>query len=186
MAPKPENCSCVNWGAPHPGTHYPTCPYNKIAPPDERAPGPPTESEMEGLPPGALGSLARPEVTTSRPDTRQTVVQAEPLDSPDECRNECLKWDLPAGKRLQPGQHHPMCFFYAKWRQKTSQERPFWLVDVSTGKAVRRAEADEVALSDTTYERTGSRLIQLDEVSYLVTLEGDLGAGSREQAAGSR
>lgn len=172
-APRPENCSCASWGNPHPGVHYATCPWNRLAPPDEQAPAPPTEAELAHLPPIALASLARKDVIVSTPDSRQVTMEAEPLDSPEECRNGCLSWAVPEGRRITPGQHHPTCLFFMKWKQKTSQEREFWLVDLLSGMRVRQATQEEVGESDVAHDRTGSRVIQIDDVPYAVTAAAD-------------
>ncbi len=170
-APRPENCQCLSWGRAHPGTHYATCPWNRLAPPDEQAVAAPTDEELAHLPLEALPSLARSagdRVTVQTPDARQVVAEPEPLDSPDECRNGCRQWALPPGKTLEDGQHHPICFFYHKWKVKTSNAIPFSLVDLRSGQKVRPASDEERGQGEINQKKTGAPIIHVDEVPYAV------------------
>lgn len=179
-APKPDNCPCVSWGKPHPGTHYSTCPWNRLAPPEERAPAGPTAEEMETLPEEAFAALARPTdgtmgtVTVARVEKDQVVMESEPLDPPETCRNECLKWAVPAGRTIQEGQHHPLCVFAEKWALRTMREEPFWLVNIRNGEKVRRATDEERAKAQIAATRTGSPVIDVDEAPYAVVSEKEL------------
>jgi hypothetical protein len=180
IAPKPQNCSCAAWGNPHPGVHYKTCPWNKLAPPDEQAPEGPTAEELETLPIQAFASLARghaTQVTVSRPDPKQVIMEPAPLDSPENCRNGCLKHATPKGVPIPAGQHHPMCPFAMPWAQKTAKDRPRYLIDLRTGEKVRPATDSEIGQSDVSAKRTGSPIIHVDDVPYAVLLETELGDG---------
>jgi hypothetical protein len=182
-APNPQNCQCVTWGKPHPGVHYATCPYNRLAPPDEQAPEGPTDEELKTLPRHAFASLALTPgapVISSRPDPKEVVKEADPLDSPDECRNGCLQWATPKGRQIEPGQHHPTCVFAMRWAQKTSKETPRWLVDLKTGQKVRPATDTEIGQADVAAQRTGSPIIHVDTTPYAVLVESDLGSGGTE------
>lgn len=177
LAPRPEHCSCRDWGRPHPGTHYPTCPNNRLAPPDERAPSDAlSEDEVRVLPPEALTALAAPRApnnpavtpTVARLEPKETVIEAAPLDPPDTCRNGCLEWATPKHAPIPPGQHHPTCTFARAWAIKTDAAVPRWLINLRTGEAMRTASRDEVAKADVEARRTGQPILQIDDVPYAV------------------
>jgi hypothetical protein len=182
IAPKPDHCPCKNWGSPHPGTHYSTCQWNRLAPPDERAPTDKiAEEEVRLLPTEAFEGLKprAPVVPQTNPiaakvDPRAVVVQAVQLDAPDSCRNECLLWATPKGFPIAQGQHHPTCSFYKPWMLKTSREIPRWLVDLHTGEKVRVASDAEIGEADITAGRTGSPIIHVENVPYAVILQTEL------------
>lgn len=184
IAPKPDHCECRNWGRPHPGTHYPTCPWNRLAPPDERAPSDAVpEAEVQLLPTEAFASLKaspapNPAFTpvAARVDPRAVVVDAPPLDSPDNCRNGCLEWATPEKFPIPAGQHHPTCEFAKPWAIKTTKEIPRWLVDLRTGEKVRHATDAEIGEADVVASRTGSPIIHVDDVPYAVILQTELDA----------
>lgn len=190
IAPKPEHCPCKNWGRAHPGTHYATCQWNRLAPPNERAPSDAIpEEEARMLPTEAFASLklkpvqaVSTHVITARVDPHAVVTQAEVLDAPETCRNECLKWATPKGFPIPAGQHHPTCLFAKRWAIKTAQETPRWLVDLNTGEKVRQASNSEVGESEVQAQRTGSPIIHINEVPYAVVLETELAAEARESA----
>lgn len=202
IAPRPEHCPCRNWGNPHPGHHYPTCPYNRLAPLEERAPSDVVpEAEAALLPTMALSTLAKPAlggaplattplsvplspsplvpmplfaptVATLAPSS--AVVQPPPLDPPDSCRNGCLGWATPPKFPVPQGQHHPMCTFAKDWSIKTNREVPRWLVDLRTGLKVRRADDEEVSHGEIQARKTGAPIIHVDDVPYAVILETEL------------
>ena len=187
VAPRPEHCGCKAWGRPHPGTHYPTCPWNRLAPPDERAPDTQlSDEEVRVLPAEALAGLQRraapvpfaprpvAETMVARLAPGSAVSDPEPLDSPDNCRNECLKWATPKGHPIAEGQHHPTCHFAKRWAIKTAREIPKWLVDLNTGEKVRHATEAEVGEADIMAKKTGTPIIHIDAVPYTVVLETEL------------
>jgi hypothetical protein len=175
VATHPDFCPCKDWGQPHPGTHYPTCQQNRIAPPEHQAPAPPTEDELQKLPPQAFASLARPDGATvvhSRPEN--VVLDPEPLDSPENCRNACRDWALPPNRSLEPLQHHPTCVFYERYKVKTASEKLYWLVDLQTGQTIRRADRQEWGEAEVNSKRTGAWTVVLDDVTYGVVAQDDL------------
>lgn len=184
IAPRAEHCPCKAWGKPHPGTHYSTCPWNRLAPPEERAPHSMLpEDEVRMLPTEAFASLRpiapRSPATTSiaaRVDPRAVVTEAPALDAPSSCRNACLSWATPKGFPVPDGQHHPTCTFAKAWMIKTARETPRWLVDLRDGQKVRHANNEEVGQAEVTAQRTGSPIIHIDEVPYAVVLETELDA----------
>jgi hypothetical protein len=176
-APPPQNCECRTWGKAHPGVHYATCQWNRLAPPEEQAPTGPTEEEMRTLPRQAFASLARSPgapVISSRPDPKEVVKEADPLDPPDACRNECLSWATPKGVPVPAGQHHPTCVFARRWQQKTSREIPRWLVDLKSGERVRPATDEECGKADVEAKRSGSPIVHVNDVPYAVVVESEL------------
>jgi hypothetical protein len=180
-APKPANCSCASWGKAHPGVHYATCPWNRLAPPDEQAPEAPTEEELKHLPRHAFASLSRsPGAPTivSRPDPKEVVKEAVVLDPPETCRHACLNDPTPKGVPIPAGQHHPMCTFARAWAQKTSKEIPRWLVDLNTGERVREATDLEIGQADVAARRMGTPIIHVENTPYAVLTESDLGTGA--------
>lgn len=193
IAPRPEHCPCKTWGRPHPGTHYSTCPWNRLAPPDERAPSNAIdEEEARGLPTEALSGLRRRPVTSNNPATSPiaaavsrtaVVTQSAPLDPPESCRNDCRSWATPKGFPIPDGQHHPTCAFARAWAIKTARETPRWLVELSTGERVRLATNEEVGQAEVTAQKTGSPIIHIDDVPYAVILQTELDAEERENAA---
>ncbi|HEY3493827.1 MAG TPA: hypothetical protein VGK73_04045 [Polyangiaceae bacterium] len=196
VAPKPEHCPCKSWGNPHPGTHYPTCQWNRLAPPEERAPSDQVpEADIRILPKEAFESLkARPLVTAAthpiaaRVDPRAAVVEPKPLDSPENCRNGCQDWAMPKGQEREEGQHHPMCTFAKDWAIKTARETPRFLVDLRTGEKVRSASDSEIGESEITKRKTGQPIIHIDEVPYAVLLQSELDENDSEslpRAAGA-
>jgi hypothetical protein len=190
IAPRPEHCPCKTWGRPHPGTHYSTCPWNKLAPPEERAPdGRVHEDEIHMLPTEAFASLKpRAPVTAAtsplaaRVDPRAVVAQAEQIDSPETCRNGCLSWATPKGFPIPAGQHHPTCSSAKAWLIKTARETPRWLVDLTDGQKVRIATDQEIGEAEVTAQRTGSPIIHVDETPYAVVLQTELDA--EDEASG--
>ena len=182
IAPRPEHCPCRNWGSPHPGTHYPTCQWNRLAPPEERAPSDAVpEAELRVLPTEAFETLkprlpVNPATTpvAAKVDPRSAVVEPPPLDPPESCRNGCLGWATPKGYPIPQGQHHPTCTFAKAWAIKTAREVPRWLVDLLTGQKVRLATNEEVGEADVTAQRTGQPIIHIEEVPYAVVLETEL------------
>lgn len=182
IAPKPEHCPCKSWGRPHPGTHYSTCPWNRAAPPEERAPDTRIdESEIQMLPTEAFASLkARPTPTVqpapiaARVDPRAVVVQPVELDAPENCRNGCLNWATPKGFPIPAGQHHPTCEFAKAWLVKTARDTPRWVIDLTTGTRLRIATNEEVGAAEIAAQRTGSPIIHIEEVPYAVVLETEL------------
>lgn len=188
IAPRPEHCPCKNWGNPHPGTHYPTCHWNRLAPPDERAPTDHVpEDEVQLLPTEAFESLRlRPVMAAAthpmvaRVDPRAVVVQAPEVDAPESCRNGCLDWATPPGFPIPDGQHHPTCHFAKAWAVKTARETPRWLVDLRDGKRVRLATNQEVGESEVQAQKTGSPLIHIEDVPYAVLLESELDRDAAE------
>lgn len=193
IAPRPEHCSCKAWGRPHPGTHYATCPWNRQAPPEERAPdGRIDETEVRMLPTEAFESLrARPQPTpatapvSAKVDPRAVVAQAEALDPPESCRNGCLEWATPKGFPVPLGQHHPTCQFAKAWLIQTARDTPRWLIDLATGERVRHATNEEVGEAEVAAQRTGTPLIHIEEVAYAVVLETELDREDAENAAGA-
>lgn len=184
VAPKPENCPCKEWGRPHPGVHYATCQWNRLAPPEEQAPVGPTEQELRELPKAAFPSLAIGQVVVSRPDPGTAIIESDPLDSPEKCRNGCLGWATPKGQPIPEGQHHPTCYFAARWAAKTRKTVERWLVDLRSGQKVRPASDKEVGDSDIAKERTGSPVIHVDSVPYAVMTVAEL-AEMGEQEPGT-
>lgn len=188
IAPKPEHCPCRAWGHPHPGRHYPTCQFNRLAPPDERALSDVIpEEDIRVLPTEAFAALARrpapnPATTpiAARVDPRAVVTEAPPLDPPESCRNGCLEWATPKGYPIPPGQHHPTCMFAKAWAIKTSSEIPRWLVDLRSGEKVRLADREEIGQAEVAAQRTGSPIIHLNDVPYAVVLETELIAEEAE------
>jgi hypothetical protein len=188
IAPKPEHCSCRSWGRPHPGTHYPTCQWNRLAPPEERAPSDLIpEEEVRVLPKEALEALkprppASPATTAiaAKVDPKAVVVDPPPLDAPDSCRNGCLSWATPSGFPIPKGQHHPTCVFAREWAIKTARETPRWLVDLRSGERVRIASNEEVGEAEVAAQRLGQPIITLNEVPYAVILETELDAMGEE------
>jgi hypothetical protein len=181
IAPKPENCSCASWGKPHPGVHYATCPWNRLAPPDEQAAEAPTEAELAHLPKQAYASLARSPgapVVSSRPDPKRVLAESNEPDAPETCRNGCLNFATPKGLPIPAGQHHPTCFFALPWAQKTAKEVPRFLVDLRTGEKVRAATDQEIGQADIAAKRTGSPIVHVDDVPYAVLLATELGTES--------
>lgn len=182
IAPRPEHCPCKNWGTPHPGTHYPTCQWNRLAPPDERAPSDQVpEEEVRVLPTEAFETLksrapVNPATTpvAARVDPRAVVAEPPALDPPESCRNGCLAWATPKGFPIPSGQHHPTCTFAKPWAIKTAREIPRWLVDLHTGLKVRLATNEEIGEADVTAQRTGQPIIHIEEVPYAVILETEL------------
>ena len=169
-APKPEHCPCRDWGVSHPGTHHATCKWNAVAPPEDRAPAPPTEADLANLPPIELPTNAS--VTVSTPDT--PVRAAPTIDSPKDCRHGCLEWAMPGGRTISPGNHHPACPFARAWEIQTSKEEPFVLVDVTTGEKLRRATEEEKGQAEIQSRKTGASIIHIDERPYAVIAEADL------------
>lgn len=190
LAPRPEHCPCKTWGHPHPGTHFSTCQWNRLAPPDERAPSDQVaEEEVRMLPTEAFAGLKprAPVVPQTSPiaarvDPRAVVVQPLQLDAPDSCRNGCLAWATPKGFPIAAGQHHPTCSFYKPWMLKTAREIPRWLVDLHTGLKVRVASDAEIGQADVVAQRTGSPIITVNEVPYAVILETELDGAEAEDA----
>ena len=183
LAPKPDHCPCKAWGNPHPGTHYSTCPWNKLAPLEERAPSDAvTEEEIRILPSEAFAALksqsAAPTAATApiaaRVDPHAVVAQAPALDAPENCRNGCLEWATPKGYPIPAGQHHPTCFFAKAWAIKTSREAVRYLVDLRNGQKVRVATDSEVGQAEIAARRSGSPIIHVDSVPYAVVLESEL------------
>ncbi len=182
IAPRPEHCPCKSWGRPHAGTHYSTCPWNRQAPPEERAPTEGvSEDEARMLPSEAFTTLMplaprSPATATvaARVDPRAVVQQAETIDSPDSCRNGCLGWATPKGFPVTPGQHHPTCGFAKAWSIKTAREMPRWLVDLRDGQRVRPATDAEIGQAEITAQRTGSPIVHIDDIPYGVLLESAL------------
>lgn len=192
VAPRPEHCGCKSWGTPHPGVHYQTCPWNKLAPPEERAPNTHLpENEVRMLPTEAFESL-KPRAAQAphnapvmaRVDPRAVVVQPKELDPPESCRNQCLNWATPKGFPIPDGQHHPTCGFAKDWLIKTARETPRWLVDLTTGQKVRIASDEEVGQGEVAAQRTGSPIIHIDSVPYAVVLETELDAEAKADAPG--
>lgn len=186
VAPRPEHCPCKNWGVPHPGRHFSTCEWNRLAPPEEQAlTDHVTQAEIEMLPTGALRGLARqptpnPAVVpiAAKVDPRAVVIAPPELDSPESCRNGCLSWATPKGIPIPAGQHHPTCLFAKPWAIKTARETPRWLVDLHTGEKVRVATDAEVGEADIAAKKSGSPIIHIDETSYAVILESELDAAA--------
>lgn len=184
IAPRPEHCPCKSWGRPHPGTHYSTCQWNRLAPPDERAPTDSIpEDEVTMLPTEAFATLqARPvptpatAVMAAKVDPHATVAEPPPLDAPESCRNGCLDWATPKGFPIPAGQHHPTCQFAKAWMIKTARDTPRWLVDLNDGEKVRLASDQEVGEADVIAQRTGSPIIHIEGVPYAVVLETELDA----------
>lgn len=182
IAPRPEHCPCKNWGAPHPGTHYPTCHWNRLAPPDERAPSDQVpEEEVRVLPTEAFETLkqrpaSNPATTpiTARVDPSAVVTPSDEPDSPETCRNQCSSWATPKGFPIPKGQHHPTCIFARAWAIKTARETPRWLIDLNTGQKVRHATDEEVGEADIAAQRLGQPVIHIEEVPYAVILETEL------------
>lgn len=183
IAPSPEHCPCKNWGRPHPGTHYPTCQWNRLAPPEERAPSDAVpDEEVRMLPTEAFTTLGRRSeprnpataVVAAQVDPRAVVVEPPPLDAPETCRNKCREWATPKGAPIPDGQHHPTCYFARAWAIKTAREAPRCLVDLRTGEVVRHADNEEVGLAEVQAQKTGSPIIHIDDVPYAVILEKEL------------
>lgn len=190
IAPKPEHCPCKVWGRPHPGVHYPTCQWNRLAPPEEQASSSDIpEAEIKLLPTEAFASLERRPVITAatspiaaRVSASNVVVEPPPLDAPESCRNGCRDWATPKGFPVPAGQHHPTCTFHKPWAIATSRAVPRWLIDLHTGEKVRLASDAEIGQSDIAAQKTGSPIIHLDERPYAVVLETELDDGSAGSA----
>ncbi|HWO10218.1 MAG TPA: hypothetical protein VNN80_12080 [Polyangiaceae bacterium] len=181
MAPRPEHCPCKAWGHPHPGRHYPTCQWNRVAPPDERAVSDAVpEEEVRILPPEAFSALKKPGIPAvtlpiaAKVSPTAAVVQPPPLDAPESCRNGCLDWATPKGFPIPKGQHHPTCQFAKAWAIKTAKEVPRWLIDLNTGEKVRLATDQEIGEADIVAQRTGSPILHIDERPYAVVLQTEL------------
>lgn len=191
VAPKPEHCPCKTWGSPHPGTHYPTCQYNRLAPPEERAPSDAIpETEIRMLPTEAFESLrprpvpaAATSVIAAKVSPHSVVNDPAPLDAPETCRNACLGWATPKGFPIPQGQHHPTCQFAQAWAIKTTRDIPRWLIDLRTGVKVRLANDSEIGQADVQAQRTGSPIIHLEDVPYAVVLQTELDAEAAADAA---
>lgn len=191
IAPRPEHCPCKTWGRPHPGTHYPTCSWNRLAPPDERAPSSDIpEDEIRILPTEALAGLSRRPIAspaTSPVAARvapSVVTQPPPLDAPESCRNGCLEWATPKGFPIPAGQHHPTCHFAKAWAIQTTRQAVRLLVDLRTGESVRHATDEEIGQAEVAAQKTGSPLIHIDDVPYAVLLETEVEAERLAAAAG--
>lgn len=182
IAPRPEHCPCKDWGRPHPGTHYPTCQWNRLAPPGERAPTDSIpEEEVRILPTEAFEALkpkpaANPATTpiAARVSPSSVVTEPPPLDAPETCRNGCLTWATPKGFPIPTGQHHPTCIFAKPWAIKTARETPRWLVDLRTGEKVRHASNEEVGEAEVAAQKTGQPIIHIEDVPYAVVLDTEL------------
>lgn len=191
IAPRPEHCPCKNWGQPHPGRHYPTCQWNRLAPPEERASSDNVpEADIRILPTEAFHTLrAQPgpnpaiTVVAAKVDPRAVVVEPPPLDAPETCRNACLDWATPKGFPIPQGQHHPTCTFYKPWMIKTAKDTPRWLIDLNSGEKVRVATDEEIGEADVVAQRSGSPIIHVDDVPYAVVLETELEAVTAEAPA---
>lgn len=191
LAPHPDHCPCKTWGNPHPGTHYQTCEWNRLAPPEQRAPSDAIpETEVRMLPTQAFESLrSRPVVTAAtsaiaaRVSPNSVVVDPAPLDAPETCRNNCLEWATPKGFPIPKGQHHPTCQFSKEWAIKTTREIPRWLIDLRTGEKVRLASNDEIGQADVQAQRTGSPIIHIEETPYAVVLQTELDEEAAADAA---
>lgn len=182
IAPRPEHCPCRAWGREHPGRHYPTCEWNRLAPPDERAVSDSVpEEDIRTMPTEAFASL-RPRAVKTAANTaiaakvnpNAVVQQAPSLDSPENCRNQCLAWATPKGFPIPKGQHHPTCQYAKPWAIATAKAIPRWLIDMRTGEKVRTASDAEIGEADVTAQRTGSPIIHIDETPYAVVLETQL------------
>lgn len=190
IAPRPEHCPCKDWGKPHPGTHYSTCQWNRMAPPEERAPSDRVpDEEIRMLPTEAFASLrprgvpsAATSVIAAKVDPKAVVVEAPALDAPESCRNGCREWATPKGFPVPDGQHHPTCQFARAWAIKTARDTPRWLVDLRTGEKVRVASNQEVGEAEVMAQRTGSPIIHIDDVPYAVVLETELDREGKEDA----
>ena len=195
LSPKPEHCPCKTWGAPHPGTHHQTCQWNRVAPPEERAPAGEalSDSELAVLPVEALASLAAPRAPhspllepvharlSSSPVTPPS--ETEQPDPPERCRNGCLEWVTGNGKPVPAGEHHPMCTQARAWAIQTDKSEPRWLIDLRNGEKVRRATDEEIGRGDVEAKRSGSPIIHLDDVPYAVVRDGELRAQAQEEGA---
>lgn len=192
VAPRPEHCPCAAWGRPHPGTHHHTCRWNKLAPPEERAPEPEASTtpkrlsslatrKGDGLSPtvNVMPVHERPRV--EKLDSKRTVVEAAPLDPPESCRNGCRAWALPKNAVLEDGQHHPMCTFYDTWKAKTAKTSPRWLVDLGNGEKVRLATDEEIGQADVEKKRSGSPIVQVDSTPFAVLGEDELNQAIEEE-----
>lgn len=182
LAPSPEHCPCKAWGNPHPGTHYPTCQWNRLAPPEERAPSDAVpEDEARMLPTEALASLKpRAPVTpatapiAARVSPTAVTPASAPLDPPGSCRNGCLSWATPQGFPIPEGQHHPTCAFAHDWAVQTARDTPRFLVDLHTGEVMRRATLAEVGEAEVVASRTGNPIVTIEGQLYAVVLESEI------------
>lgn len=177
LAPRPSACTCKDWGSPHPGVHHQTCPFNRFAPAEERAPTTAMgEAELAAVPAAALAPAPPPQTQTS--SVTSTPVAATPVAegpvSPEACPEECFAWPVGGGGTIAAGQHHPTCPHHLPWLQHQSRSRAAWLIDLRSAERVRRATLDELAESDVRRKRTGQPVIFIDDVPYAVVPESEL------------
>lgn len=192
--PNPKNCKCVNWGNPHPGRHHPVCEFNARAPVDEQALTDhdrlynPDQANMfrrietevlkmepEAAPatpkvsPALAGVLSRESINSSF----ESAKASHPLSliSPADC--VCKDWARPAG--ADPLAHHPICEHREAWEasnppasSETEPDETFLLVDLTTGKVMREASAEEVQESIKAEGSLGMRAVTLGDKVYAV------------------
>lgn len=171
LAPKPENCTCRDWGDSHPDQHHPACPYNAMAPHDERGTPTKTARQMTKVPPAP----ANVRLTAQDPEVTQVKVQAPITKSPsavteapapDNC--QCTPWVKPHG--APKDKHHPVCQYFRAWELKNRVPRN--LVDLETGTVIRPATVEEIGEAEVREAKTGSPLIIIGEATYAVLPEG--------------
>jgi hypothetical protein len=168
-APEPHNCACKDWGAPHPGKHFPMCQYNQYAPQAQRGTAPGEDSEghpirKRNLPPGVNEATA----------VVSPVVEKK-IPSPDEC--ECKKWE-----RQDPNKHHNICQYKTDWENRNRPD--YYLASLDTGETVRKATPEEVAAAEVELQRTGQAQVEIEGGLYLVCEEKDLPNGiNNDQSA---
>lgn len=152
QAPPPEQCSCREWGAPHPGKHHHICEYNHLAPADERSDGLPDTSE------GKPSNVERLPVGVARVEPPKPA----PLPvSPQDC--PCRDW-----AKDDPDSHHPLCENKKAWETHASNRPTFNLVSLDSGETVREASEDEVAQAEIEAQQSGQMLININDAMYMV------------------
>lgn len=182
-APSPHHCACKDWGDPHPQRHHAACPWNSKAPPHERAAAAPTEADLSGMKvvglqhPGLSGEASVTGLTVTKTAV-PPIASPEGPKSPHECPNDCRGyvsktggWAMPKGRPPADNQHHPMCQYADAWLIKTNQEKPMWVMNMSTGERIRRATIDEVGESHIAMKRTGAPTITLSGELYAIVEE---------------
>jgi hypothetical protein len=157
IAPSPENCTCRDWGEPHPGKHHKICQWNNLAPANERGdievnPRAFRQTTRENRPSVIREETSMPiELNSNEPD----------IPEPDECF--CAAWVKVEGQ--VEGQHHPLCEFYDKHLSKLLGNTQS-IIDLESGEAIRPATVDEVNEAKQNMQAKGSSTIKLGNKLY--------------------